>query len=358
MNHHRKGIIVQIDIRDILIFQKTLKRLQNLQSRTKERVDYIFRELQTKQENINKELSFANNLLNIAKINEMQKQTILAKKTAELASALKKEAIAIGSGNPVAITAATAYVAKKAHEEVIANKHYQKARRNRIKMKKKVELIQKAKRQIDTLFEQTKIQLNSGQIRISTLTQVAIARLTKGDFHQKDYLSQNIKINSDKNQIEYSNIPLSGGNWSGEIGNSKWKPDRKIVPKQPYGNKKSWADILDKYHIDGIEFKDGEPDFTTVAEATVVIEEFSIQRDDNFRQADEVLANKWSKRHKYGKYNWCAEDIKKYRKKQKLSWHERSDMQTLDLVPQEIHANIPHSGGISKKKKAIAKGEL
>ena len=347
---------MQIDIRNTLIFQNTLKRLQNLQSRTEKRVDYILRELQTKQENINKELSFTNNLLKIARINETQKGTILAKKTAELASAKKKEAIAIGTGNSAIIAVATAYVAKKVHEVAVANKKYQKARRNRIKMEKKVELIQKAKRQLDTLFEQIKIQLNSGQRTISTLTQVATSRLIKVDLHQKEYLlSEKIKINSDKHQIKYSNIPLSGGSWSGELGNSKWKPDRKLVPKQPYGNKRSWAEILDKYNIDGIEFKNGEPDFTTVAEATVVIEEFSIQRDDNFRQADEVLAKKWSKRHKYGKYNWCAEDIKKYRKKQKLSWHERSDMQTLDLVPQEIHANVPHSGGISKKKRAIAK---
>jgi len=30
---------------------------------------------------------------------------------------------------------------------------------------------------------------------------------------------------------------------------------------------------------------------------------------------------------------------------------ERSDMKSMDLVPQRVHANIPHTGGISKRKK-------
>ncbi|MGP1485379.1 MAG: HNH endonuclease [Campylobacter sp.] len=41
---------------------------------------------------------------------------------------------------------------------------------------------------------------------------------------------------------------------------------------------------------------------------------------------------------------------RKYRKENKLSWRERSDQKTMDLVSQGIHGNIPHSSGISEAK--------
>lgn len=144
-------------------------------------------------------------------------------------------------------------------------------------------------------------------------------------------------------------LPKENGEWSGEVGNSIWFPDRDYIPKRPPGNKKTWGKILDEYGIEGIRFKDGEPDFSTIAEANVEIGDFSTDRNANFTQADEKLAQKWSIENKEGK-QWTPEDVAEYRKENKLSWHERSDMKTLDLVPQEIHGNIPHSGGISAKK--------
>jgi len=144
-------------------------------------------------------------------------------------------------------------------------------------------------------------------------------------------------------------LPENGGEWSGEKGNSTWEPNRNEIPKRPPGNEKTWGEILDKYEIDGIEFKDGEPDFSTTSEGTVEIEDFSTERNENFTQADEQLAEQWTNEGKDGK-EWKPEDIKEYRKENNLSWHERSDMKTLDLVPQEVHGNIPHSGGISVAK--------
>ena len=144
-------------------------------------------------------------------------------------------------------------------------------------------------------------------------------------------------------------LPENGGEWSGEKGNSTWEPNRDEVPKRPPGNAKTWGEILDKYDIEGIEFKDGEPDFSTVSEGTVEIEDFSTDRNVNFTQADEKLAEQWTTEGKDGR-EWTAQDVKNYRKENNLSWHERSDMKTLDLVPQEVHGNIPHSGGISEKK--------
>ena len=340
---------MQVDIRDTGVFQTTLEQISSLKDRVTQKINFMSNELQKKQSELNSELTVSNNFLNVAKAHEMQKQAILAQKTAQLARALQQEAAALASGNPVAIAAATAYVAKATHEEMKAQREYQKARENRINMQRRVDIVKTAKHQIDRLYEQTKMQLNGLNIHLKELTQILHIRLTKGDLSQKDYLSQN--TTNTQNDIKYKNIPQSGGVWSGEPGNSKWIPNREEIPKQPYGNKRTWGEILDENGINGIEFKDGEPDFTPISQGNVKIKDFTTNRDDNFYQADQNLAQQWSQENKNGKNDWSISDIRKYRKEEKLTWHERSDMQNMDLVPQEVHGNIPHTGGISKKKK-------
>jgi len=159
----------------------------------------------------------------------------------------------------------------------------------------------------------------------------------------------NIKFEIFKYEKMNNILPENGGEWSGEKGNSFWEPNRDEIPKRPPGNENTWEKILDKYKISGIEFENGEPDFSTVSESTVEIEEFSTERNDNFTQADEKLAKQWTSEGKNEK-EWFPQDIKDYRKENNLSWHERSDMKTMDLVPQEVHGNVPHSGGISVAK--------
>lgn len=39
-------------------------------------------------------------------------------------------------------------------------------------------------------------------------------------------------------------------------------------------------------------------------------------------------------------------DIEKWRKENKLTWHENSDMKTCELVPTIIHEAFRHSGGV------------
>jgi hypothetical protein len=150
-------------------------------------------------------------------------------------------------------------------------------------------------------------------------------------------------------KVDFVRLPISGGEWSGEPGNSDWTPDDTLVPKKPEGNELSWREIKDKYDIESIPFIDGEPDFSAVSEATVEIDDFTTDRNNNFTQADEACAEKWSAEQRDGK-SWTAADVKEYRKENQLSWHERSDQKTMDLVPQEVHGNVPHSGGISAAK--------
>ncbi|MCI8683294.1 MAG: HNH endonuclease [Lachnospiraceae bacterium] len=136
-------------------------------------------------------------------------------------------------------------------------------------------------------------------------------------------------------------IDGNGGNWEGERGNSTWVPDRNDIPKNPLTNpdKLTWGELLDKYGIDGIPFKDGEADFSEVSKGEVEIDDFTDDRAANFDQADEKLAEQ----------RGCTpEEVAKWREEHKYTWHECKDCKTMQKVPTEIHGNVPHSGGVSE----------
>lgn len=134
---------------------------------------------------------------------------------------------------------------------------------------------------------------------------------------------------------------------SGERGDSIWRPDPDYVPLKANPEGKTWKEILDKYGIDGVKFKDGEPDFRDIAKGTVEIEDFSADRSDNFDKADAKLAKQWGQ---------SPEEVRKWRKENGYTWHECSDMKTMQLVPSEVHNNIQHQGGIAKIKEINNKG--
>ena len=153
-------------------------------------------------------------------------------------------------------------------------------------------------------------------------------------------------IAKELDEVKGCPIEGNGGHWEGERGNSKWFPNWDEIPKNPLTNPDglTWGQILDKYGIDGIEFKNGEPDFSPVAKGTVEIDHFTDNRygkGGNFDQACERLAEQ----------RGCTkEEVKAWMKENKYTWHERSDCKTMDKVPTEIHGNIRHSGGISEAK--------
>lgn len=139
----------------------------------------------------------------------------------------------------------------------------------------------------------------------------------------------------------------SGGNWSGQRGNSNWVIDGNVAPANKLYNpdKLTWNEINAKYrnNIKSIPFKNGEPDFSAAAVDTVKIDNFTTNRTVNFKMADQNFADKLNKANGL---SLTAKDIEQFRKDNNLTWHERSDMSTMDLVPSEYHS-VPHSGGIS-----------
>lgn len=149
-------------------------------------------------------------------------------------------------------------------------------------------------------------------------------------------------------------LPKNHGQWDGEPGDSVWHPEPEIIPKTANPEQQNWSEIHKKNEIDGISFNDGYPDFSKTADVTVKIDDFSSNRDVNFAQADRAGAENWNQEVKQGRTDWKTSEFNEYRKENNFTWHECEDMETLQLVPSEIHANIPHQGGIANFKKQNA----
>lgn len=140
----------------------------------------------------------------------------------------------------------------------------------------------------------------------------------------------------------FKNCPREGGQWEEDRGDSIWHPDPSYIPGKANPNNETWGSILEKYEIDGIAFKEGEPDFSEISKGTVEISPFTDSRTDNFDKADIELA----------KQRGCTpEEVSKWRKENGYTWHECKDMKTMQKVPSQVHNNISHSGGISAAKK-------
>lgn len=132
----------------------------------------------------------------------------------------------------------------------------------------------------------------------------------------------------------------SNGEWIGEKGNSEFRP-----------NKQEAKEALESYGRSGIEYKDGNPDFSEVSEATINIDKMTSDRASNFRYADKTCADKWNAEARDGKTDWTRNDVKSWRHENRYSWHERIDKKTMDLVQRDIHDECKHFGGVAECKR-------
>lgn len=184
-----------------------------------------------------------------------------------------------------------------------------------------------------------------------------------------DKFSEIVKPFSDKHETNFggkynsyetriSCTPLDDsqfGKYTGARGESKFIPSD-TTPEGIACKKK-----LAEYGKKGIDYINAEPDFSECSEATVVIDNMTQNRENywsvdgklnlgNFSQADKKCAELWNSQQRDKKSNWTARDVAKYRKANNLSWHERCDTKTMDLVPFDIHSFFKHLGGVSECK--------
>ena len=144
-------------------------------------------------------------------------------------------------------------------------------------------------------------------------------------------------------ETKYKNCPIEGhnGHWEGVAGNSRWIPDKNYIPAKTNADNFKFGKIMEKFEITGIDFREGEPDFSNIAKDIVNVDDVTDQRTDNFQLADEIVAKSWG----------CTpKEVVAWRTENQYTWHECRDMQTMQMVPRVIHNNIPHRGGVSLAK--------
>lgn len=124
------------------------------------------------------------------------------------------------------------------------------------------------------------------------------------------------------------------GHWTGDRGESTFVLDEPL-------------ELPDGTIVKQISYHNGCPDFTPYAKAEVNIPNMTSDRDLNFDQADEKLAEMWSKIKFQGK-KWSAGDIEKYRRANRLTWHELNNLKTMQLVPTDVNLTWGHLGGVGE----------
>jgi hypothetical protein len=99
----------------------------------------------------------------------------------------------------------------------------------------------------------------------------------------------------------------------------------------------------------GVRFRNGEPDFSPFALATVKVAGFLDERygsGGTMTGADKILAKRLGLEE---------QQVRQWINDNQYVWHERQDGKRIDLLCHDIHGNIPHSGGISANKQRFNK---
>lgn len=133
-----------------------------------------------------------------------------------------------------------------------------------------------------------------------------------------------------------SHTPVKNGEWTGDRGESKFISDSEEV-----------STYLKEANVDGVNYKDGCPDFNPFSKGEVEIPSMSPDRHTtmgkpgNFEQADTALARQ--------RGDGCtARDVANWRKANGYTWHELNDMKTCQKVPSSINKVYGHLGGASE----------
>lgn len=127
--------------------------------------------------------------------------------------------------------------------------------------------------------------------------------------------------------------------FEGERGNSLALPDETMITGPAA---KEW---LDTHGLKGIEYRNGFPDFSSIAVESVTIPQITADRPHNFHLAYTALARKWNESKRDGKTDWKDSDAKQWAKDNGLTVHEKEDLKTCEFVPTCVHAHYSHVGG-------------
>ena len=153
------------------------------------------------------------------------------------------------------------------------------------------------------------------------------------DFYQK-YNTPYTKYNARLMQTPKNG---DGGKWSGKRGESDY------ILYEP-------IKLADGTEIYKVTYQNAVPDFSPYQQAQVKIPKMTNQRygpEGNFEQADTALAEYWTRINHAG-HSWTARDIETYRSSNNLTWHEMSNMESMQLIPRDVNQQFSHYGGVAE----------
>lgn len=141
------------------------------------------------------------------------------------------------------------------------------------------------------------------------------------------------------------------------------------VPKDPNSE---LSKVLKESGVEGIEYRNGVPDFSPVSKGEVKIDymmggENSFLKNKartsvedyygNFAQADHAFADQLNSSPELAKKlgispsdgsSFTRTDISAYRRNSGLTWHELNDGETMQLVPTIVNKEFNHLGGVGE----------
>ena len=133
------------------------------------------------------------------------------------------------------------------------------------------------------------------------------------------------------------------GTWTNEPGNSKFIPTDKTSEGVAAREK------LSEYGMDGVDYKDGIPNFSKLSVETVEIN-MTDDRPSNYSKAYKAVADKWNSENKDNRNDWTAREVQEWKQANGLSPHENSDMKTVEFIPTAVHNVAKHFGGVAECK--------
>lgn len=157
------------------------------------------------------------------------------------------------------------------------------------------------------------------------------------DFYQKyntPYSAYNARLVQTPKDDEF-------GHWSGERGESDYIYDKTKtirVSEDRYVTVEAGTRVT---------YQNCVPDFSPFQVAQVKIPRMTDNRTRNFNQANEALAEYWT-RIKHNGQIWTARDVEAYRVSNGLTWHEMNNMESMQLIPTEVNAGFGHLGGVGE----------
>ncbi|NBJ71720.1 MULTISPECIES: HNH endonuclease, partial [Clostridia] len=168
---------------------------------------------------------------------------------------------------------------------------------------------------------------------------------TKGAVKDRQIYTKGFEIEPKYSSYEQrvKTTPVNKGKWSRERAESLFISDKTGEIKK----------YLDEADVDGVEYKNGMPDFSPFSKGEVKLENMTNDRKSNFSTADEELAKKWSTPEQ----KWTADDIADWREDNKYTWHELNDLETIQLVPSKINSVFKHLGGVGEYNIKVKLGE-